>query len=1625
MQVLKNQRLKHIVAVIIIIVIQNNCGGGGGGSSPQQPSQPETLLYEESFDSVNPTFDIPQDSLWAFVEGKNEGDNYSGNFHLSNRLNSIADDNYGEDTIQAMMRPRITIQDHINNPTLSFWYKLNLNHPNERIFIDIHFFDQQTNHPYLDRSVIILKQSDNTNDYQWKSYDLNKYKGYKVSVAFRESGNDSGQTGSCSIDDLRITDLEMTDSNNNNIPDDYEQGLNANKLPYLKNVNLITTPEQNEVIIKWSPLEDMDQTDGYNIYRGTSGQQAAKLNSAIIDSDVSAYTDSTVVENNSYYYYVVAVSSQGEEGYPSKNVNVKLYENTPPSISDISKTIEEDESCFFTKKEFMDVFEDVDQDELQKIMIISLPEHGNLLMHSNAVNVGDEVLYEQIPHLQFVPEKNWNGQSSFFWKAVDAFNDTSEKANVIIHIKSVEDPPEISKIPDQTMQEDASLDDVSFLLNDPDTPISEITVFVESSNKVLLPDDRIIIKGNSNNRTIAITPVMNQSGTTTIRLLVSDETRQINENFNLTVTAVADPPKLTTVESISGFSGTWIPLLIEEPKLTDTDGSEVFGLVKIENVPVQAVLSSGDYDTETGLWILEASQLSLLSIMPKEGYGNDFVVSVHIESIETSNNDTFTSTRNIRVIVNNEVSTNPQIKISNSIFQSDGQFQVYKNIFPCKIEGSYDKIEANLVVKAVSGNKIIEANATNGFFSLFIPDSGLWEIQLLKSSGEIINKTKLEIFQDFAPPVLKIEGEPTRTVDFDFIQISGMALDYTSGVDVVFVQSDRYPDVQFNAMINERDTFSAEIPLKNQMNLLRITARDIMANEVNKTITVNVSVAELPRITILTPENGAVFKDDRIDVSGMVRSSLPPDQIRLHLQDQVIFAQGSDGNYTFAFHQVQLLKTGVNQLTVTAEMVHGEVQGQTSVLYDPNQTEEDIVKPQIELLQPRSETIINEFPLLVSGVATSENGIKEIFINNQEADCVGKGSSEVSFDLLFSASIKPVIPIEIIAIDSLNISNTLLIEIQYDATPPVIQLENTLIQELPVINNVNESPYPLSLILTESHLAGFSVNGNNAGVLPGSDESTWLYEARLELVRDETRYVQLDVWDIPGNRTSMELAFKLDTHVDLNIIKPEAQHIFQTADDRISIDIQVEASGLKSDDTLYAMIDNGTPIQLERLGSIANSSISITASQGTYELIIYGQDSKGIEFVKQRCQFTIENTSNIPLTVDRQVPGNNEINVEPNEFIAFYFNRSFDPEKLTITVLETAHGEIYTSTKQGVNFTEMNNTELVEIHRENQPVPGGLSYFPENTMAAFYPQRDYAYGGDIYITISYNKEKNVIWRSIFQIRPLPTFVQGFVADQFMTPLEGIEVVIPDLKKTATTDSNGSYGFGFGEPANQAIPPGRHRALINPNMENHTYGSVQLWINIEQNRLNEMGVNMIPILNPEVPFRRVRSYQSSKALLAENELTLSLENTLLTFPNGRTEGDIHVQFMQLNQLGYKCFPSAMPNWAFAIHPIEIKVSGEIQMTFNIPDLYGMNDYVKKLSKYVLLIGLDEHSLQIVPTGVGRVDTLKNQVISEKIEITRLDYLGYALVPSEAQSILEQYIKGEIGLREMIGMIESLR
>ncbi|MDQ6788078.1 MAG: putative Ig domain-containing protein [Acidobacteriota bacterium] len=132
------------------------------------------------------------------------------------------------------------------------------------------------------------------------------------------------------------------------------------------------------------------------------------------------------------------------------------------------------------------------------------------------------------------------GTYTFTVKATDS----DGMAGVSQYTIFINNPPTISDITDRTINSNASTGAISFTVGDAETPASNLVVTATSSNTTLVPNapSNITLGGSGANRTIAVTPALNQSGTATISVTVTDANGgSTTDTFLLTVIA---PPTL-------------------------------------------------------------------------------------------------------------------------------------------------------------------------------------------------------------------------------------------------------------------------------------------------------------------------------------------------------------------------------------------------------------------------------------------------------------------------------------------------------------------------------------------------------------------------------------------------------------------------------------------------------------------------------------------------------------------------------------------------------------------------------------------------------------------------------------------------------------------------------------------------------------------------------------------------------------------------------------------------------------------------------------------------------------------------------------------------------------------------
>jgi len=448
-------------------------------------------------------------------------------------------------------------------------------------------------------------------------------------------------------------------------------------------------------------------------------------------------------------------------------------------------------------------------------------------------------------------------------------------------------------------------------------------------------------------------------------------------------------------------------------------------------------------------------------------------------------------------------------------------------------------------------------------------------------------------------------------------------------------------------------------------------------------------------------------------------------------------------------------------------------------------------------------------------------------------------------------------------------------------------------------------------------------------------------------------------------------------------------------------------------------VGNNPPDTLSLSGTLASGPVELPQESGNYRISVSIKGQDGNLLATTSRTVSVVDAESVPVSLNKAEPASNATLVEPNAPVELYFNKAIDPARLSVEVRETLHGKTYVNSDPlGVDFLNAEGYELQSVVRDRVLVPGELMPLPGHQAYAFYPSRHYGFNATVYVDVLYDGED--LGRYQFQVRPLPTFITGGVRDQFGQPLAGIKVALPDLGLEATTNADGSFGFGAQTRPGEEIPGGRHEIRINPGFADARYGSRSLSVSVQEGNRNGLGQFLIPELSPNVPFHAVSSAQQ-QLVLAGGDLQVDLSNAQLLFDDGNTSGDIQTQFFPHEHLGVASLPAFSPLWAYATQPRGVEVEGSVSVRMVMPQLGGKYDYIPPGTERVVLVGYDPSREVLAPVGVGRVDN--HTVTSEgELALETLDYLAYVIVAPQHQPLLEDFSNGSIGLNQLISELQ---
>lgn len=944
------------------------------------------------------------------------------------------------------------------------------------------------------------------------------------------------------------------------------------------------------------------------------------------------------------------------------------------------------------------------------------------------------------------------------------------------------------------------------------------------------------------------------------------------------------------------------------------------------------------------------------------------------------------------------------------------------------IAGIITGYQTDVTITAATSASNSSVTSVNGKFELGIPISSNENIQLsiseINPPADRVLTTQVIPLVDYVAPQVLISTADNLTTPNAEIKLQGSVTEVGSGLQQLSATNQRFGDASFGLIIESTNngvtTYNGEIPLQVGPNTITVTSTDRAGLTGQASINVRREAGPLPVIVFTSHDNGQRVNTSNVSIQGELYSSLLASQIQLHLAGRQLQPTVTATPQVFQFGFTNLsLQPGYNRLTITAVTTAGQSEAVITLFYNETATATDIPLA-IDLTKPRLNSVVNAAQLIVSGqlLGVSDTSPK-MTLQGQPVTVYGSATSGYSFShaLDVSTALEGEITLNITAHDGAR--NTVLNRVvSIDRTAPQLTIANNW-QAQPVVNSLIEAPYPLTGVVVDSNISSLEINGRTIELIPVAN-NTYQFETNLVLAEAIEQDITITAIDKAGNIQTQTYTVSSNPQAQLDVIVPRNGQEIQFVSSQYTLDVTTKISSTQS--ATNVSVTTGTDnVLLPVTGSSANGLFSFTPVTGQQEFVFEVLDANNTVLARKRIELTMLDASAIPLEVVRTEPSNNSTGNEPNKPVRLYFNRPIDPALLQVRLKQTVHGFSYSSeTTPGAELAQKNQGDIIEVHKDREPVIGNISLLPGNTVVEFYPEQDLFYNAALFAEVVYNSTE--LSRFQFKVRANPTFVLGRVMDAIGNGLAGINVTIENTSWSTYTDTYGNFGLGFGKSEEEDLKSGRFRLVLNAGMKKSRFGTQIKYIDVKQNQVNQAGPVKLFMFDEKIPSRHITS-GNAQQILAESNLILNTTNATLNFPGtGYQQGNVRVQLADISDgIYYTHLQSAYPQWLYSVQPQGIKVSGDMQFTITPPKLNGDYNYLPANNTLVLLIGRDAHSLEVLPVGVGRLNNSGGMPSVESITTTQyqlLDYIGYSFVDTAYQSALIEYMAGRINLDGLI-------
>jgi len=305
------------------------------------------------------------------------------------------------------------------------------------------------------------------------------------------------------------------------------------------------------ITLNWSASPSANVA-GYNVYYGASSLDYTNM--LVAGSAATNILIPGLVEGVTYYFAATAFDLTGVESdlstevaywVPATNSSGPTF---PPTISAIAnQTVQKNSSLGPVS------FVLADQDTPVGNLSVSAFSSYPLLVPVSNIVFGGAGADRTV---QITPAPNRSGTATI---GIIVTDDTGNSVvtqfllTVLATTGSGGATPVVSALPDVTLAQNATGTNLSFVIQDADTPLAKVAVTVSSDNPLLFPLANLSILGSGSNRVLRVIPAINRSGTGHVIVSATDDLGHTGTSTNtVTVTPSWVPQSVVLLTSGSG-----------------------------------------------------------------------------------------------------------------------------------------------------------------------------------------------------------------------------------------------------------------------------------------------------------------------------------------------------------------------------------------------------------------------------------------------------------------------------------------------------------------------------------------------------------------------------------------------------------------------------------------------------------------------------------------------------------------------------------------------------------------------------------------------------------------------------------------------------------------------------------------------------------------------------------------------------------------------------------------------------------------------------------------------------------------------------------------------------------------